>query len=168
MQAFIAFVLMAAMHSGLDARVVAAVIQAESEWDAGAIGPAGEVGLMQIMPQEAGDAFSDRPTTEELLDPEINLRTGCAILSANLRYFDGDLQKALVAYNMGIGGLGRRGMDDPAAVRYLTRFVGAWYELWPGDPLPWEVKHAQTMDGTGAADSAGDTAGGMYHLSPMP
>jgi soluble lytic murein transglycosylase-like protein len=130
--------MLVAAHAKIDYRVVATVVQIESDWDATAVSPAGAVGLMQIMPYEAGPAFADRPTAEELAAPHVNVATGCNILRANLRYYEGDWRKALCAYYMGIGGLNRRGLDDDDAVLYLGRFATAWAQLWPGEALPWE------------------------------
>lgn len=138
MSVYLALVMLVAAHAEIDYRVVATVVQIESDWDASAASPAGAVGLMQIMPYEAGPAFADRPTAEELAAPHINVQTGCNILRANLRYYKGDWRKALAAYYMGIGGLNRRGLDDDDAVLYLERFAVAWAQLWPGESLPWE------------------------------
>lgn len=139
MSVYLALVMLVAAHAEIDYRVVATVVQIESGWDASAASPAGAVGLMQIMPYEAGPAFADRPTAEELAAPHVNVATGCNILRANLRYYEGDWRKALAAYYMGVGGLNRRGLDDGDAVLYLERFAAAWRELWPGQALPWEI-----------------------------
>lgn len=135
----LALIALVSAHVDIDHRVIAAVVQIESDWNASAVSLAGAVGLMQIMPFESGPAFADRPTAEELAAPHINIHTGCNILRANLRYYKGDWRSALAAYNMGVSGLNRRGLDDPAAVLYLERFAAAWRELWPGQALPWEV-----------------------------
>lgn len=163
----LALIMLVAAHAKIDYRVVATVVQIESDWDATAVSPAGAVGLMQIMPYEAGPAFADRPTAEELAAPHVNVATGCNILRDNLRYYEGDWRSALAAYNMGVAGLNRRGLDAPAALEYLNRFASAWRTMWPGDALPWEVDHVETMDDTGAGDSAGAAVGGMP-VSPMP
>lgn len=123
---------------GLDWRVALVLIAIESGGDPEAISPAGAVGLMQVMPYEAGESFSNRPPALLLSEPTINVLWGCSILRNNLRHFDGDYRRALAAYYMGIKGLERRGLDDPAVIRYLERFEKKWQEFWPKAPLPWE------------------------------
>ena len=71
-----------AMENGLDPTLVAAVILTESDGDARALNPvSGAVGLMQIMPSEAGPPFTDRPDTKALYTTETNIRLGCEILA---------------------------------------------------------------------------------------
>ncbi|MBN1953812.1 MAG: lytic transglycosylase domain-containing protein [Anaerolineae bacterium] len=88
-----------ATYRGLDPDLVAALIWKESRGDAGACGPAGAVGLMMIMPREAG--FTWRPTIAELEDPWTNLFWGCRVLATVIRESGGDLYNALAAYNGG-------------------------------------------------------------------
>lgn len=127
----------------LEWRVPATVVEIESDWDPVAVSPVGAVGLMQVMPREAGPCFADRPPARLLLKPVVNLIIGCSILRENLDYFDGDYQRALAAYNLGIAGLEKRGLEDEAAVQYLKRFDEAWRRLWPEEPLPWEVEQCE-------------------------
>lgn len=77
-------------HHGLDPNLIAALILQESGGQAQVISASGAVGLMQVMPRDGiaasfycinGPCFANRPTTEELLDPEFNLKTGTAFLS---------------------------------------------------------------------------------------
>jgi soluble lytic murein transglycosylase-like protein len=65
-------------------------------------------GLMQIMGQTAREnGFSG--FLPELFDTKTNINLGCKILSDNLKMFDGDLKKALSAYNSGAGFVRRNG-----------------------------------------------------------
>ena len=84
---------------GLDPDLIAAVIWKESLGRSYARGPAGAVGLMMVMPKEAG--FSWRPTIAELQDPWINVFWGARALSIIIRQAHGDLYNALSAYNGG-------------------------------------------------------------------
>ncbi len=70
-----------------------------SRGDANAVGPVGSVGLMQVMPKEAG--FTWRPTREELLNPCTNLFWGTRTLATVIQQGDGDVFSALAAYNGG-------------------------------------------------------------------
>lgn len=135
---WIELLLAIAAAMNLEWRVPATVVEIESGWDPAAVSSVGAVGLMQVMPREAGECFRDRPPARLLLKPAVNLIIGCSILRENLHYFDGDYRRALAAYHLGIAGLERRGLDDEAAARYLRRFEEAWGRLWPETPLPWE------------------------------
>lgn len=88
-----------ASASGLDPDFIAAVVDSESNGDQYAISRAGAVGLMGVMP--AGPGLEWRPSAEKLIDPEINLSWGVAILSAIVRQSGGDLVAALAAYSGG-------------------------------------------------------------------
>jgi hypothetical protein len=84
---------------GLDPDFIAAVIQEESNGRLDGVSAAGAVGLMGVMPQ--GPGLEWRPTTEELLNPAVNLRWGVAILAEIVRQAGGDLASALAAYSGG-------------------------------------------------------------------
>jgi len=95
-----------AEESALDPLLVAAVIWQESGGDPLAYSSSGAVGLMQIMPKDGiaaekicvnGPCFSDRPTTQELQNPEFNIRYGCRML-ADLITRLGSKREALMAY----------------------------------------------------------------------
>jgi len=89
----------------LNPALLAAVIEQESKFDAGARSSAGAVGLMQLQPETAkgialrtgGSAF----VVSDLDDPEINVRYGAWYLHHLLRKYGGDERLALAAYNAG-------------------------------------------------------------------
>ncbi len=83
----------------LDPDFLASLVWMESRGDAYAVGPVGAVGLMQVMPKEAG--FTWRPSHEALIDPGINLFWGTRTLATVIRQGNGDLFNALAAYNGG-------------------------------------------------------------------
>jgi soluble lytic murein transglycosylase-like protein len=132
--AFIAFAV--GEHYDVDWRVVLSVICLESGGRADAVSEAGAVGLMQVMPKEAGPAFVDRPPMEELKDPLVNVVYGTRLLKRLLKYYGGDLKQALCAYYMGIGGLANKGLESEPAKKYLNAFRKAWGQLFPGKPCP--------------------------------
>jgi hypothetical protein len=84
----------------IDPDLIAAVIRKESIGYASAEGPYGSVGLMMVLPAEIS-GMSWRPSAEELKQPSVNLRWGTGILKEILRETDGDLPRALAAYNGG-------------------------------------------------------------------
>ncbi len=100
----------AARRHGLDPRLVLAVISVESGFRPQAVSPKGAQGLMQLMPTTAGalgvgDAF----------DPEQNLEGGVRHLGSLLSLYDGDLRRALAAYNAGEGAVARHNGVPPYA-----------------------------------------------------
>ena len=86
-------------ENGLDPNFVAALIEEESKGNPRLISRAGAVGLMQIMPYEAG--FTWRPRTRTLLKPEANLEWGTNTLNEVIRQAQGRLSLAVLAYNSG-------------------------------------------------------------------
>jgi soluble lytic murein transglycosylase-like protein len=63
---------------GLDARLVKAIVAAESEFTARARSPAGALGLMQVMPRTAESVGVDRGA---LFEPAANVRAGTSYLA---------------------------------------------------------------------------------------
>jgi soluble lytic murein transglycosylase-like protein len=86
----------AANRHQVDPRLVNAVIQAESAYNATAISSAGAVGLMQLMPDTARRyGVSDRN------NPIQNIDGGTRYLKDLLRMFDSNLNLTVAAYNAG-------------------------------------------------------------------
>ena len=80
----------------VDAKLVHAVIQAESAYNATAISPVGAVGLMQLMPGTA-----KRYGVADRRDPYQNIDGGTRYLKHLLQLFDSDLKLTIAAYNAG-------------------------------------------------------------------
>lgn len=103
----------------LDPVIVAALIRQESTWEPKARSRAGALGLMQVMPatgrQIAQTLGVSRWSTELLFDPATNIRFGTHYLAAALRRFEGDLGRALAAYNAGPGRIGAWSSGGAAA-----------------------------------------------------
>jgi len=88
----------------LDPALVASVVRWESRFRSDAVSPRGAIGLMQIMP-ETGAWIAEQLgvggfTTDDLLDPEVNLQLGTWYLRSLLDRFE-NLEDALAAYNAG-------------------------------------------------------------------
>lgn len=94
----------AARRHGVASTLVAAVVRAESAFDAGAVSAKGARGLMQLMPATASRFGVSR---NEIHDPEKNLDAGTRYLAWLLARFDGDVMLALAAYNAGEGTVDR-------------------------------------------------------------
>jgi soluble lytic murein transglycosylase-like protein len=92
----------AARRHGLDPDLVVAVAGVESGFRPTAVSPKGAQGVMQLMPGTARDLGVTDP-----LDPAANVDGGTRYLRDLLARFDGDLSKALAAYNAGPGAVAR-------------------------------------------------------------
>jgi soluble lytic murein transglycosylase len=108
----------------LDPALLAAVIYQESRFDARAESSSGAIGLMQLLPETAkGIALrtgGSRFEVDDLYDPEINVRYGAWYLRHLLTKYDGDLRKALAAYNGGQGNVDR-GVEFAETTAYVER-----------------------------------------------
>ena len=87
----------------LSPTLIEALVWQESRWSANAVSPVGARGLAQLMPGTARDLGVDPD------DPFANLEGGARYLREQLDRFDGDLEKALAAYNAGPGRVIRAG-----------------------------------------------------------
>lgn len=87
----------------LSPALIEAVVWQESRWRADAVSHAGARGLAQLMPATAHYLGVDPD------DPFANLEGGARYLREQLDLFDGDLEKALAAYNAGPGRVIRAG-----------------------------------------------------------
>lgn len=93
--AYAADVARIAAANDLSPALLEALVWQESRWNAQAISPAGAIGLAQLMPATA------RSLGVNPYDPRSNLAGGARYLRQQLDLFDGDIEKALAAYNAG-------------------------------------------------------------------
>jgi len=98
----------AARRHGLDPALVLAVVSVESSFRPQAVSPKGAQGLMQLMPRTAASLG-----VEDALDPGQNVDAGVRHLESLVRLYDGDLTRALAAYNAGQGAVARYGGVPP-------------------------------------------------------
>ena len=87
----------------LSPSLIEAMVWQESRWRHDAVSPVGAQGLAQLMPATARELGVDPR------DPFANLEGGARYLRAQLDRFDGNLEKALAAYNAGPGRVERAG-----------------------------------------------------------
>ena len=109
----------AARRHGLDPALVLAVVQVESGFRPDAVSPKGARGLMQLMPGTA-----TRLGVEDSFDPEQNLDGGTRHLGDLIARYNGDVKRALAAYNAGEGAVERhRGVPPYGETRAYVRNV---------------------------------------------
>ena len=87
----------------LSPALIEALVWQESRWRTNAVSPVGARGLAQLMPGTARELGVNAD------DPFANLEGGARYLRAQLDRFDGDVEKALAAYNAGPGRVIRSG-----------------------------------------------------------
>ena len=134
---------------GVDPYLVAAIIRSESSWDERASSHRGAIGLMQLMPETASDMVEkglvdpNRFSVDRLTDPATNIEFGCAYLSYLMMYFNGATDKAVAAYNAGMGNVDiwtqggdilHNAITFPETQAYLVRVTMAqtrYRELYP-------------------------------------
>ncbi|HEX4857541.1 MAG TPA: transglycosylase SLT domain-containing protein [Usitatibacteraceae bacterium] len=93
---------------GVDARLIHAVIRAESGYNANALSNKGAVGLMQLIP-----ATAQRYGVQNSYDPQQNIWGGTKYLRDLLNLFNGNLELALAGYNAGENAVIRAGNRIP-------------------------------------------------------
>jgi len=109
----------AARRHGLDPALVLAVVHVESGFRPDAVSPKGARGLMQLMPGTA-----TRLGVEDSFDPEQNLDGGTRHLGDLIARYNGDVKRALAAYNAGEGAVERhRGVPPYGETRAYVRNV---------------------------------------------
>lgn len=82
--------------TGIPYEIIAAIMKTESYYDPAAVGPKGEIGLMQIYTMQCGDIEIHK---ELLFDIEYNITAGICIFLDKLIVSDGDLVEAIRRYN---------------------------------------------------------------------
>lgn len=91
----------AAVRNSLPPAFVASVAKAESAMKQSAVSPKGAIGVMQLMPGTAKALEVDPHDTEQ------NIDAGTRLLKELLIKYDGDVVKALAAYNAGPGAVAK-------------------------------------------------------------
>lgn len=108
----------AAERYNLDPKLIAAVMMQESGGRNGLTSSAGAQGLMQLMPGTARGLGVTDPW-----NPSQNIDGGAKYLRQMLDYFNGDMNKAIAAYNAGPGNI-EKGFYPAETQRYVPAVLG--------------------------------------------
>jgi soluble lytic murein transglycosylase-like protein len=110
----------AARRHGVDPELVLAMVAAESAFRPDAVSPKGAKGLMQLMPATARELG-----VADSFDPLQNLDGGTRYLKQLLAMYNGDVKKAVAAYNAGPGAVQRHKGVPPyrETLHYVKRVL---------------------------------------------
>jgi soluble lytic murein transglycosylase-like protein len=108
----------------VDPALIRSVIETESNWNSKAISSKGALGLMQLVPGTARQLG-----VNNAFDPKQNLDGGVRYLHTLLERYNGDLDKALAAYNAGPGAVDRaRGVPRYRETRdYVQKVTDSYF-----------------------------------------
>lgn len=105
---------------GVNPQLAVAMAAVESNFDPLAVSPKSAMGVMQLIP-----ATAERFGVRNPFDPEQNIRGGLSYMRWLHRYFGGDIERVVAAYNAGEGAVERHGGVPPYAetVAYVSRVL---------------------------------------------
>lgn len=111
-----------AERDGLSADLLRSVMKQESGFQPCAVSPKGALGLMQLMP-----ATAEQFGIQDPFDAASNLDAGARFLKQLLSRYDGDLPKALGAYNAGPARVDAAGTVPaiPETLDYIRQILAA-------------------------------------------
>lgn len=148
--------------NGLDPYMVAALIRQETEFNPGAISNKSAYGLMQLLPSVGRSMAKEEGirhfTTNDLLDPDTNIRLGTRYLRQTLQKFNSQPEYTFAAYNAGdnrvtdwqsIGNYS--GMDEFVESIPFTETREYVQAIIRNEQIYRELDHASTLERASAA-----------------
>lgn len=114
-----------AQKNDVDPALVSAVISTESNWNTSALSSKGAQGLMQLVPETA-----QKLGVNNAWDPQQNIDGGVRYLHMLLDRYNGDLPKALAAYNAGPSAVDRWGgvPNYPETQEYVRKVTHTYFQ----------------------------------------
>ena len=108
--------------NNLDPKLVRRLIEVESNFDPSSISSKGAMGLMQLMPETAQGLGLENP-----FDPEQNISAGTKYLAKMLSQENGNVARALAAYNAGPTAVREYGgiPPFPETRNYVKKILGS-------------------------------------------
>lgn len=88
---------------GVPTNLIIAMIDTESSFRSDVISGTDDYGLMQINTSNH-EWMSEKYGVDDFLDPYQNVLCGISLIAGHLDSYDGNIEMALMAYNMGAGG----------------------------------------------------------------
>jgi soluble lytic murein transglycosylase-like protein len=107
----------AAKDTKLDPKLFHAVVSTESNYNPSAVSPVGAVGLTQLMPKTAAGMGVNPMNVDE------NLKGGGQYLQSLIKKYDGNVAKALAAYNAGPGRVDKGGPLPQETQDYVAKVL---------------------------------------------
>lgn len=103
---------------GLDETLLMAIAHRESTFNTDCRARSGATGIMQIMPR-TGAGYGVQEW--QLYDAHMNIKLGAKLISGQLAAYNGDMVKALSAYNQGSGRVNRGSYSTTYATKILNQ-----------------------------------------------
>lgn len=109
---------------GVDPHLIKAIIKTESRGKLNSVSPKGASGLMQLMPRTA-----KLLGVKNIFDPGENIKAGVRYFKMMLDRFDGNVQLALAAYNVGPAKVKQEVPNIKQTKAFVKKVLKYYYEL---------------------------------------
>jgi soluble lytic murein transglycosylase-like protein len=105
-------------------RLITTIIEIESNFDKDALGRAGDIGLMQVMPVTMNFIVKKDKSLQgkDIRNPYWNIMFGTSYLSYLMHKFDGDVLRVIVAYNKGHNSKILKNKQKMMSCNYFLKF----------------------------------------------
>jgi len=120
------FINNASRKFGVSKNLIKSIILTESAANEKAVSKANAKGLMQLMDTTATDM-----NVKNVFDPEDNINGGTKYIAKMLKQYNGDIKKALAAYNAGPGNVNKYNGIPPfkETQNYVSRVLGYYKSM---------------------------------------